>query len=376
MLSGLQAAAQWFASSPRRGVESVGGGATADRLAPVPDAVASLPFGPYPTQLGIASPWADPSLLSTIVWSDLLDAPDLPLSRAAAMAVPAIAKGRHVICPQIASRPIRVLAGDALIEKQPPWLSRTDSDVSPWHRMCWTVDDLLFAGWSLWRANRGWGDVLLSADRVDISRWTVDPQSGALLIDRRPVSRKDYIIIPGPHEGVLSYGRQAIRDAQALNAASSKAAKTPSPTLELHQTGGEPLNKADRDDLIALWAGARRGDNGGVGFTSQWLEVKEHKSIAEALLVEGRNAAAVECARILGIAAAMVDATVAKASLTYETQAGRGLEHYGYGLEPYMDAIAARLSLDDVCPRGQRVAFDITQDVTPAVEPTCPELED
>lgn len=346
-------------------------------LAAVPDAAASAPFGPYPSPVPqIASPWVDHSQLSTVVWSDLIDdATVFPLTRATAMAVPAVAKGRHVICPQIASRPLRALTGDDPLPEQPRWLTRTDSDVSPWHRMLWTVDDVLFHGWSLWRANRGYQDVLLSADRVDKARWQIN-SDGVLMVDAKPVERRDYILIPGPHEGVLTYGRTAIRDAATLNAASSNAAKTPSATVELHQTGGDALTKTERDDLIDVWAKARRGANAGVGYTSQWLEVKEHKSIADALLVDGRNTAAVECARVLGIAAAMLDAAVAKSSLTYETQAGRGLEHTNYGLEPYMDAIAARLSLDDVCPRGQRVAFDIGQDTETPVSPTGPELED
>ena len=93
------------------------------------------------------------------------------------------------------------------------------------------------------------------------------------------------------------------------------------------------------------------------------------------LLVEGRNAAAVDCARTVGVAAAMVDATVPKASLTYETQQGRGLEHTEYGVEPYAEAIAARLSLDDVVPRGQRMRFDFGTDLG-AVQPTGQPVED
>ena len=59
--------------------------------------------------------------------------------------------------------------------------------------------------------------------------------------------------------------------------------------------------------------------------------------------------------------AAMADATNAGASLTYETTEGRNGQFIDWGVGLYMDAIAARLSMDDVVSRGQRVAFDTTE---------------
>lgn len=339
--------------------------------ASVPTVEASLGVVPE-----IRSPWSNnPSQLETIVWADVFgaDADLIPLTRASAIAVPSVAKARHVICPQIADRPLRAFRGSTQIE-DPPWSYRSDDGVSPWHRMTWTADDCLFYGWSLWLARRGTDGALLGSSRVSPARWKFD-QDWRVLVDDKPIPPELAIVIPGPHEGILQIGRRGIRHAAAVLQAAENAAILPSPTFELHQTAGDPLDDLERDAMLDAWAAARQGKRGGVAYTSANIETKEHKSVADQLLIEGRNAAAVEVARICGIAAAMIDATVAKASLNYETTQGRGLEHNEYGIEPYARAIAARLSLDDVTPRGTRVAFDLSGDVG-ELSPTGPTEED
>jgi hypothetical protein len=72
----------------------------------------------------------------------------------------------------------------------------------------------------------------------------------------------------------------------------------------------------------------------------------------------------------------MADATNAGASLTYETTAGRNGQFIDYGVGLYMDAIAARLSMDDVVPRGQRTAFDVTQLTVTSPLPTGAPTDD
>jgi hypothetical protein len=327
----------------------------------------------------VRSPWS-PDTLESIVFGDLFgDDVNWPPTRANAMRVPAIAKGRHVVAPQVADSPLRAMQGAERLpdEEQPTWIYRTDDGVSPWHRMLWTADDLIFYGWSLWFANRGADRQLLTASRCSADRWSFNSDYG-LEIDGRPYQGPDngVILIPGPHEGILTFGTTAIRHAQRLMDAAERASRNPNPNVDLHQTGGEQLTDPEIDTLISTWADARSGKNQGVAYTNQWIEAKPGNAIDAQLLIEGRNAAAVECARIIGIMAAMVDATVPKSSLNYETQSGRGLEHIEYGVSPYMRAIAERLSLDDVMPRGKRVAFDLTEQVETPVNPTGPSEQD
>ena len=73
------------------------------------------------------------------------------------------------------------------------------------------------------------------------------------------------------------------------------------------------------------------------------------------------TAEAVDMSRLVSSPAAMADAEAG--SLTYETTAGRGQQFLDYGAALYMDAISARLSMDDVSPEGRRVIFE-TSNVT------------
>ncbi|MBF6085291.1 phage portal protein [Nocardia cyriacigeorgica] len=294
------------------------------------------------------------------------------MTRVEAMSVPAMARARRIIAGSIARMPLRAYRGDELAGDQPRWLDRTDAAVSPFHRMLWTVDDLLFYGWSLWSLSRDASDRVSSAARIPWDRWDFDT-FGRIEVDGELVADRDVCLIPGVDEGVLYFAQTAIRHAAKLIAAADKVADTPAANLELHQTTDAPMTTEARDELIASWAAARRGANGGVAYTNHAIELREHGAPHEHLLIEGRNAAAVDIARAAGIPAASIDATGPTASLTYETTEGRNQELVDYGLAPYMSAISARLGMDDMVPRGNRIAFDTEDFVGPTVRVQVPD---
>ena len=240
----------------------------------------------------------------------------------------------------------------------PAWHT-TCHDGSTWqHRLAWTVDDLIFYGWSLWEVVRGADRQPLSAARINRERWHLDADNRLIVDEQVVTDTTDMILIPGLHEGVLSYGCDTIRDATALYRIVRERLNNPVPQVDLHQTGGKQLNRDEIDALRDDWAAARSGQNGGVAYTNEWIEAKPFGSGGENLLIEARNAAALDLARLVGVHGGMVDATTPKASLNYETTTGRNEEFADLDLALYMLPITARLSLDDVCPRGQRTAFD------------------
>lgn len=328
--------------------------------------------GAYITQQ-LASPWATPDQLQAVVWADVFGTDYTPLTRQVAMAVPAVARMRHLLCGIVARMPLVQLTGDTPNPTQPGWTQRTDGDLSPWHRMLWTMDDHLFYGWSLWACRRGAptdGSQPLAMARVPWARWKIDTGTGQLLVDNQPVAADQAILLPGPHGGLLNDGQTIIRMAADNLQAAANAARNPNPNIDLHYTGDKPMDETDIQALIKIWSDARRGLNGGVGFTNALVEAKPMGAHDAQLLVDGRNADAVDIARQGSVPASMLDASSAGASLTYETTEGRNQQLLDYGAQLYMDAIAARLSQDDVCPRGQRIAFDTTQLTSLTPNPT------
>jgi hypothetical protein len=333
----------------------------------------SLATSPSYTKVNpqVGSPWTTGDLTS-IVWADIFGGDVTPVTRAMAMAVPAVAKARHVLCSVIAPLPLVSMTGDTQDPDQPLWMQRTDGDLSPFHRMLWTVDDLMHFGWSLWAAKRGApsdGSPLLAAARVPYDAWTVD-SDGFITVGSQRVQAGQAILIPGPHGGILNDSSTIVRLAADNLQAAANAARNPNPNVDLHYTGDEPLGDDARDSLLKVWADARRGLNGGVGFTNKLVEARMLGSHLDKLLIEGRNADAVDIARAVGVTASSLDATAAGASLEYTTATTRNQELLDYGVAFYMDAIRFRLSQDDCVPRGHRAAFDVTEFTSLTPTPT------
>jgi hypothetical protein len=343
-------------------------------------AAASL-LDPWVTPTALASPWATSSQLEQVVIADVFGTAYRPLTRGEAMRVPAVARARHIIAGTIARIELGAYRGDARLDTatEPTWLNATDGAMSPMHRMLWTVDDLLFYGWSLWevtaRAADSSGGFPLRLARVPMGRWQLEADTGRVLTyqpDGRggwtlsPAPANSVVLIPGPHEGLLADGASTVRHAADLQRSAHNAAKHPSAYLGLKQTTGTPLKRSSEDPaevtvdtILADWRAARHNPEGGGVAWLGGVEAVELGTFDAHLLESGRNAAAVDVARHASIPADLIDATVSESSLHYSTSRDNDRRFIDYGLGFYMSAISARLTQDDVTPHGQRVAFDL-----------------
>lgn len=353
---------------------------------------AALPVTGAPLQLG--SPWQDTSHLASVVWADIFgNTIPKPVTRAEAMAVPAAARARHIICTTVGRVTIRRYSGDQVLPGvTPPW-ERTDTALPPFHTKLWTADDLMWFGWSCWERENGADGYPLRVWRLPMGSWAFDEQY-RVKVDRNDgrglqyVDQRSVILIPGPHEGLLTFAGESIRHASDLQRAAGRAAKHPAAYLALQQQAGTtPLPKESADPavltiggLVQMWADAREGENGGVAYLPPGIEGKELGTFDRHLVLDGRNAAAVDIARHASLPADMVDATT-EGSLVYQNRVDNDRRGLDYGIGGYMSAISARLSQDDVCPRGTRHAFDVEewlnanvpgQDTTPDTPPAPP----
>lgn len=320
---------------------------------------------------GARSPFLPPtSSLNRIVLEDLYPDADpdtldelLPLDRRTAMNVPAIAKARHMIVTAIAGLPLLQVGSDGTIvpEAEAP-LTIPDPGRPRAVTLAWTVDAMFHYG-------RAWWVVLdrLPDGRPRYARWvaehqvTVDRDGHGVELDGKPIDPADLIRFDAIHGGILHDGGLTIRRARRTEAAAARAADNPVASVELHQVDGEPMQKDEIDELIRRWADARRGKNGGVAYSNQYIEVRTHGQPAEQLLIDGRNASALDIARVCGVPAWAVDASVAGSSLTYSNVPSRSRELLDYTLRGYLDAITGRLDMDDLTPHGRRHRFDVTR---------------
>lgn len=307
----------------------------------------------------IASPWS-PGLTANVVAADWLGAAEdlFPVSREQAMKVPAVVAARNLIALALSQGVLRCFRGETEIDP-PVWTYRTDSDVPPQVRMAWTVDDLLFGGFSVWEVARAKSGAIGDAVRVPPERWDWDADL-RILIDGDPVQAKDVILFTGWDDGLLYTGNTAIRHALGLADEVARRVRVPQAHTTLRATSPEvdPTDDEKRA-LLASYADARRQRDGAVSWVPYGIEVDNGGEAPVSLYEQGRNAAVLDIARLTGVPATLLDASGVASSLTYQTTVmSRSL--LNDRRRERATAIEARLSMDDVTPRGTRIALDLS----------------
>lgn len=323
-----------------------------------------------PVQQSIVSPWQpQPNQLGAVTLTELYEAKSLaglPLTRTEAMTVPAFARCRHVLSGTVGRLPLEVMRGAAPAPiDYPHALSQPERGRPRFTTLSWTADAMLCFGRAWWVVTERYATDNRPAAFEWVPEWSAQLSMTGELIghqDGRTFATADVVRIDAPHEGVLTFASRTLRAAVALDRAAGRTANNPVPSIDLHQLPGTPpLTDPEIDATIARWVRSRSGENGAVGFSSSSIEVRALGQSPEQLLIEGRKTAALEVARVCGMPAWVVDVGVEGSSLTYSNVASRSRELIDYGVAPYLEAIAGRLSMDDILPRGVWCRFDTNQ---------------
>jgi phage portal protein BeeE len=289
-----------------------------------------------------------------------VNAPIGSVTRAEAMSLPVIRQGRNLIaatigtfplvCERVTSRGVTRIDRSAL--DQPDW-----STTRAW-TITWTVDDLLFRGYAWWRTlGRDSLGYPVRWERLDGRRVRIDYATGELYVDGVAVDPRDIVRFDGPDEGLLSHGKRALRTALRLEEAANRVALMDVPLGVLQdQRPGMSLTPTEVDQLLSSWSTARARYN--VGYLNGSVKYDELQHTAQEMqLVEARQHQARELARLMGLDASAVNAPTAS-GMTYQNGVAERRSRVDTAFRPYMAAIADRLSLGDITPRGQRVRFD------------------
>lgn len=349
--------------------------------------------------LEISSPWIDEDAptLNVVAFAEMLGltADMLPLNRQAAIGIPAVSKARNLICSTIAKWPLRALratpangdtpAADVDVTADYPWLFRTNDAVSPYDRMFWTVDDAIFYGASLWLTERGAADSsgrapILHAARCPKEWWKIE--DGKIKVQPQGVGKwrvlqaHEGVFLNFPFEGLLGIAQRTLRGAIAVERSWVGRAVSPLPLVDLHRTDDTAMTPDEVKDMVKDWATARSDPYGAVGSTPENVELNVLGDVKAELAVEGRNAIRTDVGSFVNVRASMLDGTMGIDSLTYSTTEGERNSFYEFDLPFWTDPLEARLSLDDLVPRGVRMAFAKYGADDPELPPTGPTRED
>lgn len=285
------------------------------------------------------------------------------LTRSEAMEIPSVAKIRNRICAKLGSFPVVVMKGSAQYSAAVAWAQSIEHKRTNLVTLSWVTDALIFYGRSFLLITEKYSTGYPRYFKF-VPEWKAKVNSQGELIEAwgAPIAADGYIRIDAHHEGLLHYGQKALKVAAAVAISAARAADNPVPSIELHQKGGTQLDKEQIDNMISKWAAARRGKNGGVAYTSESIEAKVHGQAAEQLLINAQNLADVNLARAMGAPAWSIDASVnSGSSITYGNVNSRSRELIEDTLQPYMDAIMQRLSLDDVLAAGVWARMDVSE---------------
>jgi HK97 family phage portal protein len=232
--------------------------------------------------------------------------------------------------------------------------------------MAWTVDSLLMYGVAYWQVTELYAEdgrpsrfkwipnvkVTFETDLygMEITQYYID----AVAVPMQGLG--SIVTFQAFDEGILERGSETIRAAIDLRKAAVIAASTPMPSGVLKNNGAD-LDPKEVSGLLAAWKTAR--NNRSTAYLTSTLEwLPSSFSPKDMMYDEAQQFLATEIARLCNIPAYLLSAE-ANSSMTYANVLDERKQFYSLSVAPYVNAIADRLSMDDITARGNAVRFDV-----------------
>jgi HK97 family phage portal protein len=269
---------------------------------------------------------------------------------AAAMQVPAFARGMGVIADTLAGMPLRSLdprTGEQIEPRGILASQSIDPALPNVTTIRLTAASLVGYGVAYWAVDRlPWPTVARHIDNDRVTRNT----AGGYLVDGQPAT---LLVFDSGTAGVLSTGWMAIRNALTNLTAANNYSATPMPQVAIKSTGVD-LDETDAEALLAAFQQAVRTKS--VVYLNSQVELDSLGfSPSDVQLVEARQQDALEIARALGIDAYWVGATVSGQSVTYNNEQDRRSALLEFSILPVARIIEQTLSMPDVSGGPNRV---------------------
>lgn len=192
------------------------------------------------------------------------------------------------------------------------------------------------------------------------------------------------ITILSPSIGLVWTGNRAVSIALHLDQYADRMATQEQVPGYLQQRGGETMSGEELDELARGWAELRK-DGSTVGALNDYVEFIEYKKDPGEVLASQRQYQALELARLCSVPAYLVNAPTPGSSMTYQNAQQARQDLWLFGTSQYARAIVARLSMNDILPRGRFVEFNAEETFGFVAEtkvqveppaPSTPEVED
>jgi HK97 family phage portal protein len=294
----------------------------------------------------------------------LYNAVQLRVSRKDAMSVPAVARARNLICGTVAGIPLEYYnkqTGEVIAS--PRWINQLAKNQPSFITICWIVDSLLFYGVSYLRVTERYAEDGRPAafEWIANARVTFTTDLEGIMVtqyyvDAAPIAMNDIVTIQGFDEGVLERAGRTIQSAIDINKAASIASATPMSSGILKNTGAD-LPPAEVSGLLAAWKRSR--NNNSTAYLTSTLEFQSTQfSPKDMMYNEAIQNLATEIARAMNVPAYYLSADQ-NSTMTYANVTEERKQFFALSIEPYIQAIQTRLSMDDISTSGHQVRFAV-----------------
>ncbi len=346
---------------------------------------------PVERKAEFASPYGHTSLPYSILLRGMFgQAPNgrILSGRADAMRIPAVLRGRNLIC-NISTLPLESVDGQNRVQSN-PLLKQIDPNVANVVTLAQTVEDLFFDSVAWWRIT-GFDPetgmpsraIRMAPDQVSLQPpagydqgWLPSGLSttGVVWMGGEAVPWTEVIRFDSPNPPFMQVAEDVIERAMALSAAAKLYADDPAPRAyftprdgladpfegDLNDDGSD-LTQEQVDAKIAAfldsWAAARRQRTTAyVPSTLSYNEV-QMPTPADMQLVALSQRVSLDLANAIGLDPE--DLGISTTSRTYQNATDRRKDRINDVLSPYMEAITQRLSMPDVTLPGETVRFKL-----------------
>ncbi|GAA3948870.1 hypothetical protein [Microbacterium soli] len=329
--------------------------------------------------------WYSPqdSIHSLFVADALPVAPDA-VTRDTAFRVPAVDRAHDVICSVIADMPWFTYQGDTRKADQPEWLTNTKTGIPPYDLRWAVCSDLFMSGWAAIGFELGADGLPADALHIPRALWSLDPDGGIRVnakIDPRYRQRVVPIRLGYGKNGMLVDALGDIKAARTIADAYRDRIDNPiaQTVLTVDKDVWDEWDWNERELFRQKWIEARSAAGGAVAMKPTYVEVDVSGAIPTDLFETGRNANRLDLANHAGLPASMLEGVRQGGSgggtemrYTGVQNGAQRNEVWDFGIRKYAAAIAARLSLDDVCAPGESIRVDTSRFLT---VPTPPEQQ-
>lgn len=327
------------------------------------------------------TPWDAQDSLVTALKTDLFGVDTLAITRDIALRVGPLKRAIQIHADVVSAMPLVLYRDGVKVDPQPRWLQSSNSGIAPLIRIKGIVKDLALEGFALLGCEVATDGSIVDAVHIPkATHWSFSAEGVVEItrfIDPRYLGK--LILIPLGDNGILTDAVDTIRQARALDLARTVRLESPPAGTELHITDPTYDEMSEAEQLRTVKGYAEQRKKTSVSITKSYLEVREHGDKPVDLFDSATNSVRLDIANHASVPASVIEGARSSGGGSDMTYTGKGDERselYDLGSRQFAEAIAARLSLDDVCKPGEYIAFDRSEMFAVPTPTTPPVRED